>query len=135
MTTDEGLTADALAAADHIIEDFGHHRRDAYFARFSPQATFLFYNVGQRLESRKEYEQLWLEWESDGFTVISCTSTNRRIQLVGSVAVFTHDVETVSEVAGERSTSQESETIVLSLTGGIWLGIHEHLSVHTNNAA
>ena len=135
MSTSEAVTADALAAADHIIEDFGHHYRDAYFARFSPQATFMFHNIERRLESREEYEQLWLEWESDGFTVISCTSTNRRIQLVDSVAVFTHDVETVSEVAGERSTSQESETIVLSLTGGIWLGIHEHLSVHTNNAA
>ncbi|WP_199182588.1 nuclear transport factor 2 family protein [Cryobacterium sp. N19] len=135
MSTSEAVTADALAAADHIIEDFGHHHRDAYFARFSPQATFMFHNIEQRLESREEYEQLWLEWESDGFTVISCTSTNRRIQVVDSVAVFTHDVETVSEVAGERSTSQESETIVLSRTGGIWLGIHEHLSVYTNNAA
>ena len=120
--------ADALAAADRIIDDFGHHRRDAYFAGFAPEATFLFHNVDHRLESRADYEQLWAEWETEGFRVVSCASTNRRIQLFGTVAVFSHDVETESELAGATDRSRERETIVLALTDGAWLGVHEHLS-------
>ena len=55
--TDTGMTdaaagteADALGAVDRIIDDFAHHRRDAYFAGFAPDATFLFHNVDHRLE-------------------------------------------------------------------------------------
>ena len=133
--TDTGMTdaaagteADALAAADRIIDDFSHHRRDAYFAGFAPDATFLFHNVDHRLESRQAYETLWTDWEGEGFQVLSCSSTNRRIQLFGSIAVFSHDVETKAELAGTAETSRERETIVLGLTDGVWLGIHEHLS-------
>jgi ketosteroid isomerase-like protein len=126
--TAEGLEADALAAADRIIDDFGHHRRDAYFAGFAPEATFLFHNVDHRLESRSAYEQLWAEWEDGGFRVRGCASTNRRIQVFGPVAVFSHDVDTESEIAGVVETTRERETIVLELTAAGWLGIHEHLS-------
>jgi len=127
-TTGAGNEADALAAADRIIGDFAHHRRDAYFAGFAPDASFLFHNVDHRLESRQAYETLWAEWESEGFQVLSCSSTNRRIQLFGSVAVFSHDVETNAKLAGVAEISRERETIVLGLTDGVWLGIHEHLS-------
>jgi ketosteroid isomerase-like protein len=120
--------ADALAAADRIVDDFGHHRSAAYFAGFAPEATFLFHNVDHRLESRAEYQELWAEWESEGFRVRACRSSNRRVQLLGSIAVFSHDVETESEVAGAAETAHERETIVLALTDGIWLGVHEHLS-------
>lgn len=126
--TDAGEEADALAAADRIIDDFAHHRRDAYFAGFAPDATFLFHNVDHRLESRQAYETLWAEWESEGFQVLSCSSSNRRIQLLGSIAVFSHDVETNAKLGGVAETSRERETIVLGLTDGVWLGIHEHLS-------
>ena len=120
--------ADALAAADRIIDDFGHHHRDAYFAGFAPEATFLFHNVDHRLESRTAYEELWAEWETGGFRVRACRSSNRRVQLLGFVAVFSHDVDTESELAGVAETTHERETIVLALIGGVWLGVHEHLS-------
>lgn len=123
-----GTEADALGAVDRIIDDFAHHRRDAYFAGFAPDATFLFHNVDHRLESRQAYETLWADWESEGFQVLSCSSSNRRIQLFGSIAVFSHDVETKAKLAGVAETSRERETIVLGLTDGVWLGIHEHLS-------
>ena len=126
--TDAGNEADALGAVDRIIDDFAHHRRDAYFAGFAPDATFLFHNVDHRLESREAYEKLWADWENEGFQVLSCSSTNRRIQLFGSIAVFSHDVETKAKLAGVAETSRERETVVLGLTDGVWLGIHEHLS-------
>ena len=133
--TDSGMTdsaagteADALGAVDRIIDDIAHHRRDAYFAGFAPDATFLFHNVDHRLESRQAYETLWADWESEGFQVLSCSSTNRRIQLFGSIAVFSHDVETKVKLAGVAETSRERESIVLGLIDGVWLGIHEHLS-------
>lgn len=122
------LEADALAAADRIIDDFGHHRRDEYFSGFAPEATFLFHNVARRLESRAAYEDLWRGWEAEGFRVLECTSSNRRLQMVGSVAVFTHDVDTTSELAGAVETARERETIVLALAKGAWLCVHEHLS-------
>ncbi len=129
MTQLGGSTeADAFAAADRIIDDFGHHRRDRYFAGFARDATFVFHNVDHRIESRAAYEELWGEWEADGFRVRGCTSSNRRIQLVGSVAVFSHDVDTLSEATGVTDTTHERETIVLALTDGTWLGVHEHLS-------
>ena len=123
------LEAAALAAADHIIDDFGHHRRDAYFARFAQDATFLFHNVAHRLESRGAYERLWVEWESSGFHVSRCVSTNRRIRVFGTMAVFSHDVETEAELAGVASVSFERETIVLQLVDDVWFGVHEHLSL------
>ena len=126
--TGAGKEADALTAVDRIIDDFAHHRRDAYFAGFAPDATFLFHSVDHRLESRQAYETLWADWESEGFRVLSCSSTNRRIQLFGSIAVFSHDVETEAKLAGVAETSRERETIVLGLIDGVWLGIHEHLS-------
>lgn len=126
--TDVPAETDVLAAADRIIDDFGNHGRDAYFAGFAPEATFLFHNVDHRLESRAAYEKLWAEWETEGFRVRACRSSNRRVQLFGPIAVFSHDVDTESEVAGVAETTQERETIVLALIDGVWLGVHEHLS-------
>ena len=123
------LEAEALAAADAIIEGFGNHRRGAYFAGFSPDATFVFHSHPKRLESRAEYEELWRSWERDSaFRVHSCRSTNRRVQVVGEVAIFTHDVETVLEIDGVVETAAERETIVLQRSGDGWLCVHEHLS-------
>lgn len=119
----------ALAAIDAIIDDFGHHRRDEYFAGFAPDATFVFHNSPTRLESRADYEKLWAEWEREsGFSVQSCTSTGRRIQLFGTIAVFSHDVETVLKVDGVLEIQQERESIIMEERDGVWLCIHEHLS-------
>ncbi len=120
---------EALAAVDAIIGNFGAHRRDAYFAGFAPEATFLFYTSDIRLESRAEYKALWASWETDNaFHVLSCRSTNRRIQIFGHVAVFSHDVETTLTMEGVEETVYERESVILERRADAWLGIHEHLS-------
>ena len=129
-------TAEPLAAVDAIIENFGHHRRDAYFSGFAADATFLFHTMPNRLENRAAYEQVWDSWESDnGFQVHSCSSSNRRIQVFGDgaghTAVFSHDVSTELTLDGMRETVTECETIVLERRAGVWLCVHEHLSRRT----
>lgn len=126
----EGADAvQALAAVDAIITHFGNHERDAYFAGFAPEATFLFYTTPERVDSRAAYEKLWDEWESEaGFHVLSCSSSNRRIQVFGATAVFTHDVDTTLTMEGVTESVTERESIILQLRDGQWLGIHEHLS-------
>jgi hypothetical protein len=127
---------EALAAVDAIIGHFGAHRRDDYFAGFAPEATFLFYTNDVRLESRAEYETLWSSWENEhAFGVLSCRSTNRRIQVFGDVAVFSHDVETTLTMEGAEETVFERESIVLERRADAWFGIHEHLSAGSAAAA
>ncbi|KFF58837.1 hypothetical protein JF66_15565 [Cryobacterium sp. MLB-32] len=119
-----------MAAVDDIIDNFAHHRRAEYFTGFTPDATFLFHTYPGRLESRAAYEQLWDVWEEDhGFHVRSCASSNRRIQIFGQTAVFSHDVDTVATFDGATETVTERETIVLELRHGAWLCVHEHLSL------
>lgn len=119
----------ALAAVDTIIDNFGHNRRDAYFAGFAEDATFIFHTSPKRLDSRAEYEALWAGWERDNaFAVVSCTSTDRRIQLFGETAIFTHTVETTASVDGDLGTQLERETIVMQRRDESWLCVHEHLS-------
>lgn len=122
-----------LTAAAKIVSDFGTHQKQMYFSNFAEEATFLFYTHPIRLESRKEYEKLWEQWESeDGFRVHSCESSNQLVQEIdGNVAVFTHDVKTVVELAGEVSEVLERETIVFSKQNSKWLAVHEHLSPST----
>ncbi|TIH37454.1 DUF4440 domain-containing protein [Subtercola vilae] len=125
----DSAETEALAAADAIVAAFGNHRRDEYFRGFAPDATFVFHTHPARLECRAEYEQLWHEWEDlHGFRVHNCVSTNRRVQLVDTVAIFTHDVVTESTMDGQREIGRERETIVLQRHAGVWLAIHEHLS-------
>jgi len=127
---DSPAATEALAAVDRIIADFGANRVDAYFAGFAPDATFLFHAEPARLESRAEYERLWASWvEASGFEVRSCRSTNRRIQLLGDVAVFSHDVATTISADGELADSHERETIVMQRRDGAWVCVHEHLSL------
>lgn len=121
--------ADVLAAADKIVHAFGAHRTAEYFAGFALDASFLFYTTPDRLESRSQYEALWAAWERDsGFHVHGCSSTNRRVQDFGDVAVFVHDVETRVEMDGATETVFERETIVFERREGLWIAVHEHLS-------
>ena len=122
--------AAVLQAAAKIVEDFGKHRTDAYFAGFAPSATFIFHTHTERLNSRSEYEALWAKWETqDGFKVHGCNSSNQLVQMMGTdAAVFSHQVESQIEFAGEVSTVNERETIVFELVNGTWLAVHEHLS-------
>ncbi|CCM78509.1 YybH family protein [Rhizobium mesoamericanum] len=122
-----------LAAADRLIDAFGRHDRDSYFSAFAPEATFIFHNLDRRLASRGEYEAQWAVWETrDGFRVRGCRSSDRDVQIAGSIAIFTHSVETDLSFDGEVSTSMERETIVFAKQPtGEWLAIHEHLSQRT----
>ena len=119
-----------LEAADRLVGAFGQGRVDEYFACFHPEATFVFYTTGHRLESAAEWRELWdsLERKED-FKVLECHSDARRVQDLGETAVFTHDVETrVSTRSGEE-TLRERETIVFARQpDGSWLAVHEHLS-------
>ncbi len=119
-----------LAAADALVGAFSQHDRDAYFDAFAPEATFLFYNLDRTLDGRAAYEAEWALWEErDGFRVLACRSTNRKVQFVGDVAIFTHAVETDVSVCGETVTNNERETIVFARNAaGRWLAVHEHLS-------
>lgn len=119
-----------LAAAETLVAAFARHDRTAYFAAFAEEASFLFYNLDRRLDGRAAYEAEWALWEErDGFRVLACRSTDRAVQLLGDVAIFTHAVETDLSIGGERVTNNERETIVFSRdSAGRWLAVHEHLS-------
>jgi ketosteroid isomerase-like protein len=120
---------DALAAIDAIIDNFSRHQRDAYFSGFAADATFLFYTAPHRLDSRGAYESLWADWERDfGFRVMSCSSSNRRIQIFGDTAVFSHDVDTRIREHDIERTVLERESIIMERRDGAWLCVHEHLS-------
>jgi ketosteroid isomerase-like protein len=125
--------AEVLAAAAELVRAFGAHDTDDYFAQFTDDATFVFYTHPTLLGSRREYEQLWAEWERDaGFRVHSCRSSAAAAHLVSpDVAIFTHDVETDLSLGGERSVTREQETIVFRDFDGGWLAVHEHLSPRT----
>jgi ketosteroid isomerase-like protein len=121
--------AAVLAAADALVAAFAAHDVAAYFAAFDPDATFVFHTHPARLGSRAEYERLWRRWEDeDGFRVLACTSSARRVQLLGEVAVLTHDVRTRARLGGEETTTEERETIVFARDGDRWVAVHEHLS-------
>ena len=124
MTTPDELGS----AADALVAAFSGHHRDAYFASFAPEATFVFHTSLHLLGSRGEYEREWAAWEADGFHVESCESLERRFDMVGpDVAVMTHRVRT--RLAGVEQTQRERETIVFRRTSeGAWRAVHEHLS-------
>ena len=126
---DEAVVAAVLAAADAIVDDFANHRTEAYFAGFAEDATFVFHTTDRRLESRAEYEALWAQWErEDGFRVHACRSSDRRVQLLGDTAIFTHSVDSRIELGGSIDDVTERETIVFALRDGRWVAVHEHLS-------
>ncbi len=121
---------EVLAAADALVRAFASGDSAAYFACFAPEATFVFHTTPQRLGSRAAYESLWEQWVTeDGFRVVSCTSTNPVVQVLGpDAAVFAHDVATVVEVGGEREALSERESIVFARRDDVWMAVHEHLS-------
>jgi hypothetical protein len=118
-----------LAAAGAIVRDFGSHETAAYFSGFAEDASFLFYTVAARLDSRAAYEALWAQWEKEfGFRVHGCQSTNQLVTVRGEIAIFTHDVETRVEMEGAHHTLLERESIVFERRHERWLAVHEHLS-------
>ncbi|NIF28577.1 nuclear transport factor 2 family protein [Pantoea sp. Tr-811] len=118
------------AAAD-LVAAFASNDTARYFACFSEGATFLFHTLAQPLLSRRAYEDLWAQWQADGFAVLGCESSNVQVSLQGEVAIFMHDVATHIRIAGETHQLAERETIVFRRHGERWLACHEHLSVVT----
>lgn len=118
-----------LESADRLVGAFGDGRVDDYFACFHPEATFVFYTAERRLESAAQWRELWeiLERE-EGFRVLWCRSGGRRVQVLGDVAIFTHDVETRARTRSGEETLHERETIVFARGGDGWVAVHEHLS-------
>ncbi|MDX6300540.1 MAG: hypothetical protein QOF53_1754 [Nocardioidaceae bacterium] len=121
-------TEEVLAAAASLVDAFGRHDVEAYFAAFRADATFVFHSHPEPLGSRAEYETLWRSWEQDGFTVLSCASSEQHVQDLGDVAVFTHRVATRVRAGGVEEQLDERETIVFVRDGNGWLAVHEHLS-------
>ena len=116
------------AAAD-LVAAFASNDTARYFACFSEDATFLFHTLPQPLLSRRAYEDLWAQWQAEGFAVLACESGNAHVSLQGDVAIFMHDVATHIRIAGEEHQLSERETIVFRHQGDQWLACHEHLSV------
>lgn len=119
-----------LSAADRLVAAFGNHDTEGYFSAFTEDASFVFHNLDRTLKNRAEYEAEWRLWETrDAFRVLGCRSSDRMVQIVGEVAIFTHTVATDVSVAGEAVTNLERETIAFRREpGGRWLAFHEHLS-------
>jgi uncharacterized protein (TIGR02246 family) len=118
------------AAVAAIVSAFGEGRPDEYFASFDPDCTFVFHTSDRRLESVEEYRRLWDEWvREDGFEVLSCSTSDTRIQRWDDVAAVTHSVRTRIRTAEGEQDLDERETIVLVRgADGRWRGVHEHLS-------
>jgi ketosteroid isomerase-like protein len=119
---------DVLAAADALVAAFAATDTAAYFDCFTPDATFVFHPEPARLDNRAAYQALWADWLAAGWRVVSCTSTDRLVQLYGDVAVFSHAVRTTTSEGGVESTTDERETIVFTRVGERLLAVHEHLS-------
>ena len=121
-------TERVLAATDRLGAAFAPTDTHAYFACFAPDATFAFHTEPALLPDRAAYERTWAGWLAEGWRVVSCTSTDRRVQLLGDVAVLTHAVETTTSSPGGSTTTRERESIVFALDGDSVVAVHEHLS-------
>jgi ketosteroid isomerase-like protein len=123
------LTSDqVLIATDELIAAFAANDTQAYFAWFTPDATFVFQPEDRRFEDRAAYEAVWASWLASGWRVVSCISSDRMVQTYGNFAVLTHTCDTVTSVDGQETTLRERESIIFVLDGDRLLAVHEHLS-------
>lgn len=127
MTTPD----EVLATAEHLVRSFGTSDLEEYFGCFETDATFVFHTTNRVLGSLAQYREEWATWQhEDGFRVLSCRSSDQRVQDLGNVAVFTHRVSTRTATTGGEDEVAERETIVFRRQDdGRWLGVHEHLSI------
>jgi ketosteroid isomerase-like protein len=126
---DQIRQAQVRQAAADLVDAFASNDTARYFDCFSEDASFLFHTLPQPLLSRRAYQELWQQWQDEGFAVLGCQSSNACVSLQGEVAVFVHDVATHIRQGGAEHRLQERETIVFRLHGERWLACHEHLSV------
>ncbi|MBA1202227.1 nuclear transport factor 2 family protein [Pseudomonas capeferrum] len=115
-------------AAAELVSAFASNDTKRYFSCFSEDATFIFHSLAQPLHSRREYEALWQQWQSEGFAVLDCRSSNAVVNMQGDLAILYHDVATRLRTGEEEMQLAERETIVFRLHGEHWLACHEHLS-------
>ena len=127
--------AQVLAAADAIVAAFAATDTAAYFAGFAPEATFIFHPEAARLGSRAEYEALWAEWVASGWSVASCTSSDRLVQAFPGGAVFSHTVATSVETPEGGDSYVERESIIFRNEGDALIAIDELLSTTPEDAA
>lgn len=126
MTTPD--TAAVAEAAAAIVDAFAATDTARYFAAFAPDATFVFHTEPARLDSRAAYEHLWAEWLESGWRVLSCASSDSRVQVFDGGGIFTHTVDTTVHTADGDESYRERETIVFALQHGRLVAVHEHLS-------
>ena len=127
MTSTEEQVLDTAAA---LVASFAGGDLDAYFGHFARDAVFVFNTTPGVLGSVDAYRDEWAGWERDaGFRVLSCVSSEQRVQQMGPVAVFTHRVRTRVATHDGEEDLRERETIVFQLKeDGRWIAVHEHLS-------
>jgi ketosteroid isomerase-like protein len=119
---------EVLQAAAQLVDAFASNATERYFDCFSADATFVFHTLPAPLTSRGAYQDLWQQWQAEGFAVLGCESSNGQVSLHGDVAIFIHDVATHLRLGTEELHLQERESIVFRLEGQRWLAWHEHLS-------
>ena len=117
-----------LAAAAALIAAFAANDVPAYFAAFTPEASFIFHHVAYVMRGRAAYEAEYAAWLQGGFEVLECTSSRQTVQLYGDMAVFTHQLFTRTRSNAGETALHERETIIFRHIDGRWLGVHEHLS-------
>ncbi len=117
-------------AADTLVAAFGRGDLDAYFACFTPDATFLFHSTEDLLPSTADYRCEWARWEEEQeFGVLDCSTSDTHVRVHWDTAVLTHRVRTTVTASGATSVLHERETIVFRRQDdGRWLAVHEHLS-------
>ncbi|MEK8081956.1 YybH family protein [Pseudomonas sp. XK-1] len=120
-----------LQAAAELVSAFANNDSARYFAAFSEDATFVFHSCDEVLANLDAYRQRWASWQTEGFTVLACTSSAPLLTLHGDSAIFIHDVSTHVRIAGNDLHSRERETIVFRRQpdSDRWLACHEHLSL------
>ncbi|GAB3602529.1 YybH family protein [Microbacterium aureliae] len=126
MTTPDPAAVERAALA--IVDAFAATDTGRYFAGFAPDATFVFHTEPARLDDRAAYERLWQGWVDSGWSVTSCTSSDRKVQVFDGAAVFTHTVDTSVATADGPESYRERETIVFAVDGDDLVAVHEHLS-------
>ncbi|MBC7518195.1 MAG: nuclear transport factor 2 family protein [Microbacteriaceae bacterium] len=113
------------------MADCLHGRWEAFLDGYRADASLVCYGVTGRIESRDEFRLILETWVRDhNFTISSARSTDRRVQFVGTAAVFTHILETQFHFDGVHDRKFERETLVFEQVDGSWLCAHEHLSVN-----
>lgn len=121
--------AEVLQAAAQLVRAFASNDTARYFDCFSADATFVFHTLPAPLTSRRAYQDLWQQWQTEGFAVLGCESSNGQVSVHGDVAIFIHDVATHLRIGAEELHLRERESIVFRLEGQKWVAWHEHLSV------